>query len=361
MKFGVFYEISVPRPWGPETEKQVYDHCLEQVMLADELGFDYVWAVEHHFLEEYSHCSAPDLFLTACAMKTKQIRVGHGIVVCVPEINHPVRIAERAATLDILSDGRLEFGTGRSATWTELGGFRANPDTTKATWDEIVRAVPKMWTQERYAHDGICFSMPERAVLPKPLQKPHPPMWVAVTSPGTELDAADRGLGSLGLTFGDFASQEKRGEVYRQRIKNCEPAGSFVTESIATVNFLYCHPDEETGIRTGRRLAGTFGYMASQLVSARETYATRSYQSLGLLPQLRRPSTGPGTAPGVPDGLCIGNPERIIRAVKNWESAGADCVNFLMNVLEIIPQEEVLGSLRLFAKEVMPHFRSEGS
>ena len=96
--------------------------------LADELGFDQVWAVEHHFLEEYSHCPAPELFLTACAMITKNIRVGHGIVVCVPQFNHPIKIAERAAVLDILSGGRLEVGTGRSATWTELGGFRANPD-----------------------------------------------------------------------------------------------------------------------------------------------------------------------------------------------------------------------------------------
>src|SRR5579885_3273172 len=128
MKFGIFYEISVPRHGTPTTEKRVYDNCLEQVMLADELGFDQVWAVEHHFLEEYSHCSAPEIFLSACAMSTKKIRVGHGIAVCVPQFNHPVRLAERAAVLDIVSNGRLEFGTGRSATWTELGGFQASPD-----------------------------------------------------------------------------------------------------------------------------------------------------------------------------------------------------------------------------------------
>ena len=189
MKFGIFFEISVPRPFTPEREKQVYDNCLEQVRVADELGFDYVWAVEHHFLEEYSHCSAPELFLTACAAQTKRIRVGHGIVVCVPQFNHPVRAAERAAVLDIISGGRLDFGTGRSATWTELGGFEADPDETKKTWDEYVRVIPKMWTQERFGWQGRAFSMPERAVLPKPVQKPHPPMWVAVTSPGTEIDA----------------------------------------------------------------------------------------------------------------------------------------------------------------------------
>src|SRR5687767_13353327 len=245
MKFGLFYEISVPRPWTRETERTVYERCLEQVRLADELGFDQVWAVEHHFLEEYSHCSAPELFLTACAMLTKRIRVGHGIVVCVPQFNHPIRVAERCAVLDILSGGRLEVGTGRSATWTELGGFQADPDATKKTWDEYVRVLPKLWTNERFSYEGLAFSMPERAVLPKPVQKPHPPMWVAVTSPGTELDAADRGLGSLGLTFGGFAEQEKRIAEYRRGIQLCDPVGEFVNEQVNTVNFLFCHPDRE--------------------------------------------------------------------------------------------------------------------
>src|SRR5207244_12589117 len=177
MKFSIFYELSVPRPWTRESERTVYNNALEQVKLADELGFDQVWAVEHHFLEEYSHCSAPELFLTACAMVTKNIHVGHGIVGCVPEFNHPIRVAERAAVLDILSGGRPELGTGRSATWTEPRGCRATPDTTKQSWDEFVHCIPQMWTEERFSYDGRFFSMPSRAVLPKPYQKPHPPMW----------------------------------------------------------------------------------------------------------------------------------------------------------------------------------------
>ena len=108
MKFGIFYELSVPRPFANGIESKVYHDSLEQIRLADEVGFDTVWAVEHHFLEEYSHCSAPELFLTAAAMSTERIRVGHGAVVCVPEMNHPIRVAERAAVLDILSNGRLE-------------------------------------------------------------------------------------------------------------------------------------------------------------------------------------------------------------------------------------------------------------
>ena len=143
MEFGLFMELSVPRPWTADSERQVYENALEQVRLADELGFDYVWAVEHHFLEEYSHCSAPDIFLSACAAQTSRIRVGHGVVACVPQYQSPIRVAERAAVLDIISGGRLELGTGRSATWTELSGFGANPDETKKTWDEFVRVHPQ--------------------------------------------------------------------------------------------------------------------------------------------------------------------------------------------------------------------------
>jgi alkanesulfonate monooxygenase SsuD/methylene tetrahydromethanopterin reductase-like flavin-dependent oxidoreductase (luciferase family) len=354
MKFGIAYEISVPRPWTRESEKTVYDRCLEQVRLADQLGFDFIWAVEHHFLEEYSHCSSPELFLSACAMITQRIRLGFGIVVCVPEYSSPIRIAERTATLDILSGGRLEVGTGRSATWTELGGFRANPDDTKKTWDEFVHCIPKMWTQERYSYQGVTWSMPQRTILPKPYQKPHPPLWVAVTSPGTEIDAAERGLGSLGLTFGTVEEQAEKLNRYRRIIRECDPVGEFVNEQVATINFLYCHEDNAQGVATGRRITDRFVPLATQFVHNPEAIPTSSGASQGLLATLRRQASTPGAAP---PGIAIGNPERITRELKRWEEMGVDCVNFVLNVLEVVPQEEVLQSLRLFAREVMPHFK----
>ncbi len=160
MKFGIAFQLSVPRPWTRESERTVFMNALEQVKLAEELGFEYVWAIEHHFLEEYSHSSSPEIFLTAAAMLTKKIRIGHAIVVCVPEYASPIRIAERTATMDIFSGGRLEVGTGRSATWTELGGFGADPDLTKKSWDEYVHVMPKMWMQERFSYEGQFFSMP---------------------------------------------------------------------------------------------------------------------------------------------------------------------------------------------------------
>src|SRR5215813_11837273 len=201
--------------------------------------------------------------------------------------------AERAAALDIVSGGRLEVGTARSSTWTELGGFNSDPDTTKKTWDEYVRVLPKMWTQERFAWDGVSFSMPERAVLPKPVQKPHPPLWVTVTSPGTELDAAERGIGSLGVAAASFAEQERRTREYHRRIQQCDPVSSVVNDRVATLNFLYCHED------------------------AREAYPTRAYQSLGALAPTPGAEAGnPGDPRGIPDGIAIGDPPRIVQAIK---------------------------------------------
>jgi len=289
-------------------------------------------------------------------MQTRNIRVGHGIVICVPEINHPVRIAERAAVLDILSGGRLEMGTGRSATWTELGGFRAHPDETKKSWDEYVRCLPKMWTEDYFGFEGTYFSMPPRAVLPKPYQRPHPPLWVAVSTPGTEMDAADRGMGAVGVSFNSFKEQEQKVQEYRRRIQHCDPVGSFVNDQINAVNMLYCHDDMEEGVNTGLRFSGTFNYLAAQFDMAREMWPTKAYPSAGLLSSVRQQASSPGDTKGAPEGIAIGTPDRIIGELKKWEASGVDRVCFLLNAGETIPQEQVLASLRLFAEQVMPAF-----
>src|SRR6201988_264944 len=124
MKFGIFYEHQLPRPWEPDSELRLFQDALEQVELADRLGIDYAWEVEHHFLEEYSHSSAPEVFLAACSQRTKNIRLGHGIVLMPPGYNHPARVVGRIATLDLVSNGRVEFATGESSAALELDGYR---------------------------------------------------------------------------------------------------------------------------------------------------------------------------------------------------------------------------------------------
>ena len=362
MKFGLFFEISVPRPLTRENERKAVLNTLEQARVADEVGFDNVWVVEHHFLEEYSHSSAPDLVLTAIAMQTKRIRIGHGAVVCVPQVNHPVRIAERAAMLDILSGGRLELGTARSSTWTEVGGFLGvSPDITKISWDEYVSTIPRMWMQETFSWDGVTFSMPERNVVPKPYQDPHPPMWVAVTTPGTELDAAARGLGCLGVSASSYQAQAASVQRYREAIRHCDPVGQVINNQVAAMNFLYCHEDGNIARDIGLPMMTRFNYLNTNQLWNKEVYPTPIYKTLSnLAPGASRgaPVVAIKDKKAVPEGVAVGDPHEIIRVLREWESTGVDSVNFMINNVELIDQQAVLDSLRLFAREVMPAFKS---
>jgi alkanesulfonate monooxygenase SsuD/methylene tetrahydromethanopterin reductase-like flavin-dependent oxidoreductase (luciferase family) len=120
MKFGLFYELQLPRPWRPDDEYKLYKNTLDEIELADRLGFDCIWTVEHHFLEEYSHCSAPEVLLAAASQRTKRIRLGHGIVQLPNEINPTARVADRVAPRDLVTDGRDEFGKGERSNVTEL-------------------------------------------------------------------------------------------------------------------------------------------------------------------------------------------------------------------------------------------------
>src|SRR5436305_5190820 len=180
MRFGLFYEHQLPRPWDPDAEERIMQDALDQIELADRLGFDYVWEVEHHFLEEYSHSSAPEVFLAAASQRTTNIRLGHGIVNVMPQVNHPARVAERVATLDIVSNGRVDFGTGESSSAAELGGFLIEREHKRDMWQESLGAVTRMLVEEPFAGiDGQWVQMPPRNVVPKPVQSPHPPVWVA--------------------------------------------------------------------------------------------------------------------------------------------------------------------------------------
>jgi alkanesulfonate monooxygenase SsuD/methylene tetrahydromethanopterin reductase-like flavin-dependent oxidoreductase (luciferase family) len=277
-------------------------------------------------------------------------------------MNHPVRVAERAAALDIISNGRLELGTARSSTWTELGGFAVNPDDTKKTWEEFVRVLPRMWMEEEFEWEGTAFTMPSRNVLPKPLQDPHPPLWVTVTSPGTELDAAERGLGCLGVSSAGYEEQERRTREYHRRIQDCDPVGGLVNDQVHTMNFLYCDEDYRKAGDIGVPMVTSFNIANSHLYWTREAYPTRAYQTLGNAGAAMKPrkpaADDPSVAKGLPEGVGVGDPEHLIRTIKRWEDIGVTGINFLLNAMEMIPQQQVLDSMRLFAKEVMPKFRN---
>ncbi|RPI05258.1 MAG: LLM class flavin-dependent oxidoreductase, partial [Actinobacteria bacterium] len=172
MKFGIFYELQLPRPWEADSEYELVQNALDQIELADRLGFDYAWEVEHHFLEEYSHSSAPEVFLAAASQRTKNIRLGHGIVQLTT--NHPARVAERVSTLDLVSRGRVEMGIGEASSVTELHPFDRRFRDKRSVWEDAVRCVLPMFTEEGWEYHGEWFDFPLRNVVPKPLQKPYP-------------------------------------------------------------------------------------------------------------------------------------------------------------------------------------------
>lgn len=250
MRFGTFYEHQIAQPWEDGDEAQLFEDALEQVELADKLGFGYVWEVEHHFLEEYSHSSAPEVFLAAASQRTENIRLGHGIKLMPPGYNAPARAAEQLATLDIVSGGRVEWGTGESSSRTELEGFGIAPEDRRKMWLETTRETARMMSMHPYpGYAGEFFSMPPRNVVPKPVQRPHPPLWVACSNRQTIKLAAKLGIGAL--TFSFLSPEEAQSwvdEYYTTFKQECTPLGESVNPNIAMVTGFGCHADKQTAI-----------------------------------------------------------------------------------------------------------------
>ena len=224
MRFGIFYEHQIPRPWGDDGEQRLMQDALEQIELADRVGFDSVWEVEHHFLEEYSHSSASGVFLGAASQRTQRIRLGFGILPLPPGYKHPARVAETAAMLDLVSGGRVELGTGETSSGAELEGFGVDRETKRAQWEEMLPIVARMMVEEPFAGaDGRFLTMPPRNVVPKPVQKPHPPLWVACSRRETIRLAAEKGIGALSFSFVE-PEEARRGSTSTTRSSTASAA-----------------------------------------------------------------------------------------------------------------------------------------
>src|SRR5437764_358037 len=251
MRFGIFYEHQQPRPWGDGSTERLLNDALDQVERADRLGFDYVWEVEHHFLEEYSHSSAPEVFLAAASQRTKRIRLGHGIVQLPPAFNHPARVVERAAMLDLVSGGRVDLGTGEASSQAELGGFGVERALKREQWEESLDVVARMFVEEPFAGvEGRFVQVPPRNVVPKAKQKPHPPLWVACSRRETILLAGRKGLGVLSFSFVEPEDAKEWADEYYRILasEECVAGGFSVNPNIAVVLPFMCHDDEETAI-----------------------------------------------------------------------------------------------------------------
>jgi alkanesulfonate monooxygenase SsuD/methylene tetrahydromethanopterin reductase-like flavin-dependent oxidoreductase (luciferase family) len=377
MRFGLFYEHQLPRAEGQPDEATLLANALEQVELADRLGIDYVWEVEHHFLEEYSHSSAPEVFLAAASQRTSRIRLGHGIVQAPPAVNHPARVAERVATLDLVSGGRVEFGTGEGSSQIELGGFGIDREQKRAQWEESLDAITRMFVEEPFAgYEGRWTSMPPRNVVPKPKQRPHPPLWVACSRRETILMAAQRGLGALSFAFVEPEAAKEWVDSYYELIasESCVPAGFAVNPNVAVVLPMMCHQDEATAIERGIDGAHFFGFSLAYYYAFGEHRPGRSnvwqeFQDrraeVGFAREIVTPDDAPLGVRLLQEGLgslrgAIGTPDQVAGLIERYEAAGVDQVIFVSQA-GTNRHEHICESLELFAAEVAPRFAEHAS
>jgi alkanesulfonate monooxygenase SsuD/methylene tetrahydromethanopterin reductase-like flavin-dependent oxidoreductase (luciferase family) len=361
MKIDLLYEMEVLKPWHQRSEYDCYWQALAQAELADRMGFDTFWEVEHHFLNEFAHSSAPEVFLSAVAMRTERIRIGHGVVLLPHPFNHPIRVAERAAVLDILSTGRLEFGTGRSSLY-EQQGFGVKFEESRAMWQEALEVIPRMWTEDPFpAYDGKYFQIPERSILPKPIQKPHPPLWVAATSPESWQLAGQLGIGALGLTlFLTVAEVAAQIKTYHAAAGQQKPVGKAVNHQVGAFTIVHCAQSEAQARENGGHDAALW-YMryAFQVLAARG----RDAQKIGPYEEFRKAhpiiakvvdNTVTFDELDAEDMVIVGDPDKCIRKLEKYKAAGIDRVLCLMQAGRI-PHPAVLQSIELFGTHVIPH------
>ena len=351
MKFGIFYEHQLPRDWEDFSEHQLIQNSLAQVELADQLGYDYAWEVEHHFMEEYSHSSAPEVFLAAASQRTKNIRLGHGIIQLTT--NHPARVAERVATLDLVSNGRVEMGLGEGSSVTELHPFNLKFRDKRDIWEDAVRCTLPMMYNHGWEYDGEYFHFPKRAVLPKPLQKPHPPLWVACSQLDTIKYSAHRGMGALCFKFVNLAQAEAWVNAYYNTfLHHQEKLADYASNpNIAVVGgFMCAETDEEAWQKAD---GWTFFQFALQLYGKEGPFEPgqvnfwERYQEWKQTPEGQKRS----------GSELIGSPDTIRERLKELEDANVDQV-ILLNQAGKNTHQDICDSLELFAKEVMPEFKA---
>jgi alkanesulfonate monooxygenase SsuD/methylene tetrahydromethanopterin reductase-like flavin-dependent oxidoreductase (luciferase family) len=351
MKIGIFYELQLPRPWGTDSEYELIQNALMQIELADRLGYDFAWEVEHHFLEEYSHSSAPEVFLAAASQRTQNIRLGHGIVQLTT--NHPARVAERVSTLDLVSRGRVELGIGEGSSVTELHPFDRRFRDKRLVWEDAVRALIPMFKDGGCEYHGEFFDFPLRNVLPKPRQKPHPPLWVACSQLETIEMAGRRGLGALAFQFISADAAKAWVHAYynaylTQLDKLCDYQAN---PNIAVVSAFMCAETDEEAIR---RSEGWTFFQFTLAFYAKQGPVTPG--SVDLWQEYLKWKASPNGRAPRQTGL-IGSAATIRERLRKFESSGVDQV-ILLNQAGNNSHPDICESLEIFAREVMPEFHA---
>jgi alkanesulfonate monooxygenase SsuD/methylene tetrahydromethanopterin reductase-like flavin-dependent oxidoreductase (luciferase family) len=361
MKVDLFYEIAVPRDAGRD-EASVYADTLDEIALADRLGFDGVWLVEHHFTREYSHSSAPDLMLAAASQRTQRLRLGHAVVVL--PYSHPIRVAERAAALDLLSRGRLELGIGRGFSAAEYAAFGVNMRDSRDYVRESLAILRQAWSGTVH-HHGRLFTLSNLDVLPKPLQRPHPPLWTASVSPETFVWAAREGIGVLAGPFKPWILVKRDLAAYRRawREHHSDDAAHNAAEPGHNPRFamtigMLCLED---GGEARRWAADAFVWYYQRLLdliepalkSMPQNYAY--YRRLARLQAVLRPLLSLTLLERM-GMVIVGDPETCVAGLDRLRRAGVDRVLCAVGA-GALPSAVVQRSLAVMAERVLPRLR----
>ncbi len=364
MKFGLFYQIQVPKPWSADSEAKRIWEALDQIAYAEEMGYDSVWFSEHHFRPEWSHNSAPDLTLAAVTQRTSRIRMGVGVVLA--PIHHPLHTAVRMATLDILSKGRVDVGIGRTGYPYQLTPYGTGLEDTRGMWEEFAQVLPKIWTEEVFSHQGRYYQVPPREVLPKPLQKPHPPLWSACASEETTRLTGEMGMGALVGSEGGPDKVAGVLELYQKSLKKAQPAAGSVNNQNALMTAGFCHESQAEIDTRGTELVGW--YLDQQRARARLVWqgvdpATVPPDYQGYYERDQKLANGPYPDDPTPaqvvrkgTNFCVGTPDSCIKFFEDYEAMGIEQV-FLLSAIGPATNEEVMNTIRLFGKYVIPHFK----
>ena len=373
MKFSIIYEAQMVDS-SRENERKVFQNMVEQCVFAEKMGFDTVWAVEHTALTQYAHMSAPETFLAFIAGKTTTLGVGHGVVCLPPAMNHPVKVAERIATLDILSNGRVHFGMGKGGTQQEAGTFGYDMLDLPPMIEESMYLIPKILKEGQVEHDGQFVKIPHRPIHPSPLQDPHPPIYMACTKPETLTAAGSRGIGALVMGFSGPENIAEKNAAYREAFRTRKPenqVGFRPTEHLAALCPAVVLDDREKarriGLRGQRFFVESIAYWyqggekptAQDLTPEENEAALRegkeqvvAYLSAEKLTVTDASTNIYGVAPDA-----YGNPEDCINYVTQLFDAGADEILFIFQMGDI-PHEIIMETIRNIGEKVIPHFRN---
>ncbi len=351
MKFGTFHLFQKPPGWS---DQDVFDTELEQIETAEKLGFDGVWLAEHHF-QWYG--IATDLMVLAgwVAARTSRVRIGTAIVVL--PFHNPIRLAEQAATIDLISGGRLDFGVGRGYQAAEYDGFGLSMDESKARFAECMEVLLKAWTEETFSFDGRYTQARDVTILPKPVQKPHPPVYVASwMTPETIRYAAEHGfpiMAPAGLASDQIKTNY---QLYRDTLASLGKTAAGL--DLPALVHIYVDDNDERGWSVGAEHSMRYGASLVTLGTpvqkggalSREYEHYREFGEGGRVIKENRQEL-----------MLFGNPDTVAKKIE-WmrDELGVNYIMCWMN-MGGLPQEKVLRSMDLFAAEVLPRFRTVGA